>query len=51
METVDVAGHVTAALVSEEVVPIGVVLAESLQVDMILSDWGTGRNRRSRGRM
>lgn len=42
VEAVDAAGDVTAALVSEEVAPIGIVLAESPQVDMVLSDWGTG---------
>jgi len=40
---------VTAALVSEEVAPIGVVLAESPQVDMVLSDWGTGAKSRIEG--
>jgi len=49
VEAVDAAGDVTAALVSEEVAPIGVVLAESPQVDMVLSDWGTGAKSRIEG--
>jgi hypothetical protein len=42
VEAVDAGGAVMAALVSEEVAPIGVVMAESPQIDMVLSDWGTG---------
>lgn len=49
VEAVDAAGDVTAALVSEEVAPIGVILAESPQVDMVLSDWGTGAKSRIEG--
>ncbi len=49
VEAVDAAGDVTAALVSEEVAPIGVVLAESPQVDMVLADWGTGAKSRIEG--
>lgn len=49
VEAVDAAGEVMTALVSEEVAPIGVVLAESPQVDMVLSDWGTGAKSRIEG--
>ncbi len=49
VEAVDAAGDVTTALVSEEVAPIGVVLAESPQADMVLSDWGTGAKSRIEG--
>jgi len=49
VEAVDAAGDVTAALVSEEVAPIGVILAESPQVDMVLSDWGTGAKSKIEG--
>jgi len=49
VEAVDAKGAVMAALVSEEVAPIGVVLAESPDVDMVLSDWGTGAKSRITG--
>ena len=49
VEAVDAAGDMTAALVSEEVAPIGVVMAESPQVDMVLSDWGTGAKSKIEG--
>ena len=49
VEAVDAGGAMMAALVSEEVAPIGVVLAESPQIDMVLSDWGSGAKTKIEG--
>jgi len=50
VEAVDDKGDILEALVSEEVSPIGVIMAESPLIGMYLSDWGGGPDRRSRGR-
>ena len=49
VEAADAAGAVMSALVSEEVAPIGVVMAETPQIDMVLSDWGTGATSKIEG--
>jgi len=42
VEAVDAKGSTLGALVSEEVAPIGVIMAESPLMGMYLSDWGGG---------
>ncbi|HET6490469.1 MAG TPA: hypothetical protein VFG28_11995 [Syntrophales bacterium] len=49
VEAVDAKGGVMNALISEEVAPIGVVLAESPLFGMYLSDWGNGAKSRIEG--
>jgi hypothetical protein len=49
VEAVDARGGVMNALVSEEVAPIGVVLAESPLFGMYLSDWGGGAKSKIEG--
>jgi len=40
VEAVDDKGNMTEALVSEQVLPIGVIMAETSQAGMYLKDWG-----------
>lgn len=49
VEAVDAKGETLEALVSEEVAPIGVVMAESPLMGMYLSDWGSGAKSRIEG--
>jgi len=49
VEAVDAGGGTMEALVSEEVAPIGVIMAESPQIGMYLSDWGGGAKSKIEG--
>lgn len=49
VEAVDAKGNTLGALVSEEVAPIGVIMAESPLMGMYLSDWGGGAKSRIEG--
>lgn len=49
VEAVDARGNPLYALVSEEVAPVGVVMAESPQTGMYLSDWGVGAKSKIEG--
>jgi hypothetical protein len=48
-EAVDAKGKTTRALVSEAVLPIGVIMAESPEMGMYLSQWGSGAKTRIEG--
>lgn len=50
VEAVDARGGVMNALVSEEVAPIGVIMAESPLVGMYLADWGAGAKSKIEGK-
>ena len=49
VEAVDDKGNKTEALVSEQVLPIGLVLAETSQANMYLKDWGVNAKSRIDG--
>jgi len=49
VEAVDDKGDILEALVSEEVSPIGVIMAESPHIGMYLSDWGGGAKSKIEG--
>jgi hypothetical protein len=49
VEAVDDRGEALAALVSEDVAPIGVIMAESPLIGMYLSDWGAGARSKIEG--
>jgi hypothetical protein len=49
VEAVDARGNATDALVSEEVAPIGVIMAESPLFGMYLSDRGGGAKSKMEG--
>ena len=49
VEAVDAKGSTLGVLVSEEVAPIGVIMAESPLMGMYLSDWGGGAKSRIEG--
>jgi hypothetical protein len=49
VETVDAKGSTMDALVSEEIAPIGVIMAESPLFGMYLSDWGGGAKSKMEG--
>jgi len=49
VEAVDDKGDILEALVSEEVSPIGVIMAESPLIGMYLSDWGGGARSKIEG--
>jgi hypothetical protein len=49
VEAVDDKGNKTEALVSEQILPIGLVLAETSQTNMYLKDWGVNAKSRIDG--
>jgi hypothetical protein len=49
VEAIDAKGGAMDALVSEEVAPIGVIMAESPMFGMYLSDWGGGAKSKMEG--
>lgn len=49
MEAVDPKGGRTEAVVSESVLPLGVILAGSPDVGMYLSEWSTGAKSKIEG--
>jgi hypothetical protein len=51
VEAVDGAGKRLKAVVSAELAPVGVYLAESDEVRMQLTDWGEGARTKIRGRV
>jgi hypothetical protein len=49
VEAVDAGGGAMNALISEEVAPIGVIMAENPLMGMYLADWGTGAKSKIEG--
>jgi hypothetical protein len=49
IEAVDAKGETMDALVSEDVAPVGIILAESPIMGMYLADWGAGAKSKIEG--